>query len=147
MHKTLRLCLGITICVSVAVLLSMFLNDSGQARLAAPVLCLLVLIPTSSFFGRLSGFIGSVTASLVLALLLFPPVGSLSVHKPATRTMLILSQLAALVAVISSPQYYISGATFKSQSRRTLSSAYLVNSSDRGTPRSSCDSRFKTDMK
>jgi hypothetical protein len=121
MRVDLNSCLGVAICAGTAFLLSIFLSDGGESRLAAPVLCLLVAISTSSYFGRLSGFIGSVVASLTCALLLFPPVGSFVVHDPAARTMLILCQLTAVGVLLIWPRHSILKMTSEWQLRRTAS--------------------------
>ncbi len=104
MPIALKSFLGIAICAGVAVGLSIFLEDAGEIRLAAPFLCLGVLFLTTSFCGRLSGLIGSVVASLAFAYLLFAPRGSFEVGEPAGRTSLILSQLAAIGVILSAPR-------------------------------------------
>jgi K+-sensing histidine kinase KdpD len=118
MNIGLKSFIGITICPSVALFLSIFLNDGGEVRLAAPVLCLLALIFAVCYCGRLSGFIGSVVAGIMLALLLFPPFGTLNVQEPAARVMLTLSQLGAIAVVISSPGNPTSRLTLRDQLRR-----------------------------
>src|SRR5271169_6795329 len=103
MHFGLRSCLGVLICTGVAVFLSIYLNDGREIRLAAPVICLLVLICTASYCGRMSGLIGSLIASVVLALCLFPPFGSLAIQEPAARIVMTLCQLCAIAVVVCYP--------------------------------------------
>jgi K+-sensing histidine kinase KdpD len=101
----LKSLLGVAFCAGTALLLSIFLNDSSaDIRLAAPAICLQAVIVTSLYWGRLPGFVGAVTASLTFAIWLFPPIGSLAVHNPRDRMMLILFQLSALGVVWMSPR-------------------------------------------
>ena len=104
MHVALKSVFGIGACAGVAVLLSMFLDDSPDARLAAPAICLQVVIAATLYWGRLAGLIGSVIATLTFETLLFPPVGSFVVPDPTERTMLILFQLSAIGVVLLSPR-------------------------------------------
>jgi K+-sensing histidine kinase KdpD len=102
----LKSLLGIGLCTGTAVLLSIFLNDSSaDIRLAAPAICLQAVIVTSLCWGRLPGLIGAVTASLTFAIWLFPPIGSIAVHDPTDRIMLILFQVSALGVVWMSPRH------------------------------------------
>jgi hypothetical protein len=98
-----------------AVLLSILLNDSGEIRLAAPFLCSLAAIPATVYWGRLSGIMGSLAASFTLAVLLFPPVGSLEVQDFSARAILILSQLGAIGAAMIAPHH--SGPPLPSKNR------------------------------
>jgi hypothetical protein len=101
----LRCCFGIALCAGLAVLLSILLNDSGEIKLAAPALCSLAAIPTTVYWGRISGIIGSLAASFTLAVLLFPPAGSLEVQDFSARAILILSQLGAIGAAMIAPHH------------------------------------------
>jgi hypothetical protein len=105
MRIGLRCCFGIALCAGLAVLLSVLLNDSGEIRLAAPFLCSLAAIPTSVYWGRLSGIMGSFAASFTLAVLLFPPVGSIEVQDFSARAILLLSQLGAIGAAVIVPHH------------------------------------------
>jgi len=111
----LRCCFGIGLCAGLAVLLSLLLNDSGEIRLAAPALCCLAAIPTSVYWGRVAGIIGSLAASFTLVVLLFPPVGSLEVQDSSARAILLLSQLGAIGAAMIAPHH--SGPQLTSKSR------------------------------
>jgi len=110
----LRCCFGIGLCAGLAVLLSILLNDSGEIKLAAPALCSLAAIPTSVYWGRISGIIGSLAASFTLAVLLFPPAG-LDVQDSSAQAILILFQLGAIGAVMIAPHH--SGPQLTSRSR------------------------------
>lgn len=118
---SLKSCFGIALCACVATALSILLKDSGEIRLTAPVLCLLVVLLTSSYFGRLPGFIGAAVAGLTLDYLLFPPLGSFAIAEPAARTTLILCELSAIGLVLISPSYSNSHSASKTQSRWEVS--------------------------
>ena len=105
MSTALKCCFGFAVCTGVALFLSKFLSDGGEIRLAAPALCLLVVISTSMYWGRLAGLIGSVAASLTLAYLLYPPDNSFAVQEPAAQIVLILFQLSAIGAVLITPRH------------------------------------------
>ena len=107
MHFNLKLCLGVLVCWGVAAFLTFFLDDSGELRLAAPVICLLVLIPTATYCGRVAGLIGSVGASMLLAMRLYSPYGSLAIDDPAARVMMTVCQVSAVVVVMIAPRYPI----------------------------------------
>ena len=104
MRIPLNLCLGVGACAGVALLLSLFLYDSADARLAAPAICLQMVIAASLYWGRLAGLIGSVIATLTFQVLLFPPLGSFAVPDPTERAILILFQLSAIAVVLLSPR-------------------------------------------
>jgi K+-sensing histidine kinase KdpD len=123
MHSALKSGLGIAACTGLAAFLSILLNDGGEIKLAAPVLCLLVVILTSYYWGRLSGLIGSLAATLTLALMLFPPLGSLRVQEPTARMVLILSQLCAIGVVLISSHRSDHDLTSKCQPPRPASIA------------------------
>ena len=113
--------------MGLAVFLSFLLNDGGEVKLAAPVLCLLVLIPTSFYFGRLAGFIGSIAAGITLALLLFPPVGSLDIQEPAARVVMTLSQIVAMAVVVCSRAIPPPNRRGKSNRAKSTQDAALIN--------------------
>ena len=123
MRAALRSCLGIAICFGTAAFLSILLSDGGEIRLAAPVLCLIVVVSTSLYWGRHAGFIGSVAATLTLAVLLFPPLGSLYVQETGARTVLVLFQLSAIGAVLITPRNSVLQLALKSQTLPAVSSA------------------------
>lgn len=104
MRTTLKSCLGIAACAGVAALLSMSLGESTDARLAAPAICLQVVIAATLYWGRMAGLIGAVAATVIFDVLLFPPLGSFTVSDPTERTVLIFFQLAAVGVVLMSPR-------------------------------------------
>lgn len=71
--------------------------------MSAPVICLQTVILASLFWGRLSGLAGGLFASLTFAIWLFPPIGSLAIHDPVDRIMLVIFLLSAFVIVLLSP--------------------------------------------
>jgi K+-sensing histidine kinase KdpD len=98
-------CFGIAFCGATATLLSLFLQDDALLRPAAPLLVLLVVIPTAHFWGTPSAMIGATIASLTFAVLLFPPLGSLAVHDHKDQIILLSFQLGAIgVSYLSSPR-------------------------------------------
>ena len=104
MRPSLKSLFGIAACAGTAVLLTIFLKDGEDIRPAAPAICLQAVIFASVYWGRLSGIIGSITASLTFAIFLFPPTGSLVIRDPTERVMLTLFQLAALGVFFISPR-------------------------------------------
>lgn len=104
MRSVLNSIVGIVACAGTAALLSVFLSDShGEIKLAGPIICLMAVIATSVLLGRLAGLFGSAAATLMLALFLFPPVGSFVVNDHSSRTVLLVTQFAAIFVVIVSP--------------------------------------------
>ncbi len=85
----LKCSLGVGFCVATAVLLSVFLRGAESIRFVAPMICLQVVIVVSLHWGRLTGLIGSVLASLTFDIFLFPPSG-LAIHDSTERLMLLL---------------------------------------------------------
>jgi|SRR6516164_6922335 K+-sensing histidine kinase KdpD len=100
----LRPWLGIGICVGVAVLLCRLLSDSADSRFIAPALALQAVIVAALSFGRISALIGSVAASLIFILFLFPPLGSMVIRDRVEMTMLLLFQAASIVIAVISPR-------------------------------------------
>lgn len=103
MGATLKSVVGIGVCTGVATVLTVLLGEAGEVRFAAPAICLLVVIVTSVYFGRLSGFLGAHAAALTMALWLFPPIGSLWVQEHAAQAMLIVLQAGATGVVLLIP--------------------------------------------
>jgi K+-sensing histidine kinase KdpD len=104
MRANLKPVIGIAACASAALVLSLFLDGSRDTRLAAPPMCLLVVIVTTIYLGRLAGVLGAAAASCVLAVFLYSPFGSLYVEEHAARTMLNLFLIGALaVALLVQP--------------------------------------------
>ncbi len=107
-RETLKSLAGIAACTVTAALLSLFLRDGATIRLAAPLICIQVVILTALCGGRWPALIGAVMAGFTFALLLYPPYGSLWVHDPGERIVLTIFQLIALgitqISPRSSPQ-------------------------------------------
>lgn len=104
MRPNLKSLLGIAACIGTAVVLTIFLKDGEDVRPAAPAICLQAVIFVSVYWGRFSGIIGSIAASLTFDIFLFPPIGSMAIHDPTERFMLTLFQLAALAVFLLSPR-------------------------------------------
>jgi two-component system sensor histidine kinase KdpD len=103
MRFPLKSSLGLAACSVAASLLIIVLQDGRDVRLAAPAVCLQVVILTALFFGRWPALIGSVLASLTFALFLFPPLGSLAIDDPRERAALTLFQLFSVFVAYLSP--------------------------------------------
>lgn len=86
---------GVAISSAAAMLLCLILDGSRETRLAAPAVCLLVVILTSIYLGRLAGIFGAATASCILAVFLYSPLGTLYVEEHAARMMLNLFLIGA----------------------------------------------------
>ncbi len=125
MRAALNSCLGIAACAGVAVLLSMFLGDKTDARLAAPAICLQVVIAATLYWGRMAGLIGAVAATVIFELVLFPPFGSFAVHDPTERAVLIFFQLVAIGVVLLSPPSSGVGRLLRTRPRHRLSGASI----------------------
>jgi|HubBroStandDraft_6_1064221.scaffolds.fasta_scaffold36984_3 K+-sensing histidine kinase KdpD len=125
MRTVLNSCLGISACAGVAVLLSMFLGDSTDARLVAPSICLQVVIAATLYWGRMAGLIGAVAATVIFELLLFPPLGRFAVSDPTERAVLISFQLAAIGVVLMSPRSPGSGSLLRTRPRHKPSGAFV----------------------
>jgi K+-sensing histidine kinase KdpD len=94
---------GMAVCPIVAVLLTLLLRDGDPIRLAAPAICLQVVIVTALFVGRLPAAIGAVLSAITFAVWLFPPYGSFWIHDPTERIVLALFQLTAVIIALVSP--------------------------------------------
>lgn len=103
-RANLKLAIGVAVCSLAALVLALFLNESRETRLAAPPMCLLVVIVTTIYFGRLAGILGAAAASCVLAVFLYSPFGSLYVEEHAARTMLNLFLVGAAVVAFLVPR-------------------------------------------
>jgi hypothetical protein len=103
MRANLKPVIGIAVCASAALVLSLFLDGSRETRLAAPPMCLFVVIVTTIYLGRLAGILGAAAASCVLAVFLYSPFGSLYVEEHAARTMLNLFLIGALAVALLVP--------------------------------------------
>jgi len=95
---------GVAICSAAAVVLCLLLDQSKEARLAAPAMCLLVVIVTSIYLGRLAGILGAAVASCVLAVFLYSPYGTLYIEEHAARMMLNFFLVGAVVVTFLVPR-------------------------------------------
>jgi K+-sensing histidine kinase KdpD len=96
---------GVAICSAAAVILCLLLNEGRETRLAAPAMCLLVVIVTTIYLGRLAGIIGAAAASCVLAVFLYSPYGTLYVEEHAARMMLNFFLIGAIVVTFLVPRH------------------------------------------
>ena len=62
------------------------------------------VIVASLLWGRLPGFVGAVSASLIFYIWLFPPIGTLVIQNSVDIIILLLFQLACLGIVFLSPR-------------------------------------------
>lgn len=103
MGVTLKNIAGTVVCAATAFSLTLFLRDGATIRLAAPAICIQVVIITALFWGRMSALIGAIIAGMTFALFLYPPYGHLWIHDPAERVMLTVFEIAALCVVRLTP--------------------------------------------
>lgn len=118
MRASLKPVVGIAVCASAAMVLSLFLDGSRDTRLAAPPMCLLVVIVTTIYLGRLAGVLGAAAASCVLAVFLYSPFRSLYVEEHAARIMLNLFLVGALAVALLVPPLHGRDKGTKSQGIR-----------------------------
>lgn len=78
--------------------MSLLVQDDPILRPVAPLLVLLVVISTAQLSGIRSARIGATIATLIFAVFLFPPLGSLAVHDPKHRVIVISFQMGSMVA-------------------------------------------------
>lgn len=104
MRITLRSMAGIAVCTLAAVVLTVLLKDGGTMSLAAPVICIQVVIITALWLGRWPALIGAVIAGLMFKIWLYPPFDSLWIHDPAQRIVLTIFQLTAVAVAVISPR-------------------------------------------
>ncbi len=109
---------GVAICSTAAVVVCLLLNEGRDTRLAAPAMCLLVVIVTTVYLGRLAGILGAAVASCVLAVFLYSPFGTLYVKEHAARTMLNLFLIGAVAVTLLVPRRSGRAAASKRRSRR-----------------------------
>ena len=102
-YITLRNLAGIAVCAATAALLTLLLRDGTAIRLAAPAVCIQVVIVTALFLGRTAAFMGAILAGITFALWLYPPYGHLWIHDPGERVMLTLFEVFALCVVRLAP--------------------------------------------
>lgn len=96
------------------------MNDDADVRLAAPFLCLFVVIMTAFLWGRLEAILGGAAANVTFCIFLFPPVGSLRLSDPKERVAAIAFQLIAI------------GAAFLAPAKLTVEGSYLRGRNGRG---------------
>ena len=97
-------CFAAVLCAGVAALLCALMNSGWEFRFAAPMICLQAVIVASLLWGRLSGFIGAVSAGLVFYIWLFPPVGTLVIENSTDLLILLFFQLASLGIAFLAPR-------------------------------------------
>jgi K+-sensing histidine kinase KdpD len=85
MLKFMRPLIGVLIC-SLAAALSAALFGSHPAAKWLPIVFLAVVFLVAVRFGTLVGIVGSLTAAMIFAYVLFPPVRSLAVADQAARS-------------------------------------------------------------
>jgi K+-sensing histidine kinase KdpD len=95
--------LGVGFCVATAAMLSFFLKDSENIRFVAPIICLQVVILVSLLWGRVTGLIGTLLATLTFTLFLFPPIGSFAIHDTVESLMLFVLIGSSLFVVALVP--------------------------------------------
>ena len=122
----IKLAIGIAVCASAALVLALFLNESRETRLAAPIMCLMVVIVTTIYFGRSAGILGAAAASCVLAVFLYSPVGSLYVEEHSARTMLNLFLIAAVAVAFLVPRRSGQDNAEKTRPKRAASPARIA---------------------
>ena len=112
---------GVVLCGAAAVFLCLFMDQGRESRLAAPAMCLLVVIVTAIYLGRLAGIFGAATASCILAMFMYSPFGSLYVEEHAARMMLNLLLVGAVAVTLLVPRRPVSDRAAKSRIRRISS--------------------------
>lgn len=83
--------------VATAVFLCFFC-DGASSRFLVPLLLLLAIVPVSHASGARRGIVGVLIAAVVLALFLFPPVGSPAIRYVADWIVLVSFLLCASAA-------------------------------------------------
>lgn len=104
MRPAVKFIAGMAVCPAAAVFLTFYLRGGDTIKLAAPAICLQIVIVTALFLGRVPAMIGAVLAGFTFALLLYPPYGSLWIHDPTERIVITLFQLVALIVALVSPR-------------------------------------------
>lgn len=84
-------------------MLCALMNSGWEFRVAAPMICLQVVIVVSLFWGRIPGIVGALSAGMIFYVWLFPPVGTLVLENPSDGLILFLFQLAGFAIVLLSP--------------------------------------------
>lgn len=131
MWAKLKTGIGVALCSSAALLLALFLNEGRETRLAAPAMCLLVVIVTTIYFGRLAGILGAAAASCVLAVFLYSPIGSLYVEEHRARTMLNLFLLGAVAVAFLVPRRMGGGSAERPRAKRSSPPERIASSPER----------------
>jgi K+-sensing histidine kinase KdpD len=80
--------IGIALCAVTACLFVMFFEKSSL-KAVVPLVFLLVILLTAIKFGSSAGILGTLSAALIFALLLFEPFLRLGIHNSAQRSNLI----------------------------------------------------------
>jgi len=101
-RHTLKSIAGIVACASTATAMSSFLQDAGELRMAALAASFIAVIATAILAGRLTAALGALSAAIVFAVWLFPPIGSIAISEPEARIGLTAFLLAsASITVIA----------------------------------------------
>jgi K+-sensing histidine kinase KdpD len=77
-----------------------FQINTASFRMASLGVCLFAVAMTAWLFGRWPALIGSIAASLTLAIWVFPPAGSLAIQNRAELQALALFQIAAIATAL-----------------------------------------------
>jgi hypothetical protein len=102
-HRFVKSCLGIALCTSSAVLLSVFQINTASFRMASLGISLFAVAMTAWLFGRWPALIGSIAVSVTLAIWVFPPTGNLVIENRAELQALVLFQVAAIATSLMRP--------------------------------------------
>ena len=94
---------SISFSCGLAALLSLLLREE-PTKLVAPLILLLVVIPTSYFFGTRSAVITVLRVGLVSVVLLFPPFGHLYVQDKTDQITLVLFEVIAICVAYLTPK-------------------------------------------
>ena len=92
----------VAVCGGVAFSLSLVCRDHA-IKAAVPVVFLLALVPAAHVSGRTGSLVVAIVASLIFAVYLFEPYGSLAIRSAADQTELFCFVLAAIGVVRFSP--------------------------------------------
>jgi uncharacterized protein DUF4118 len=103
LHASLKYLGGIAFCVGSAIFLSVLMNDDADIRLAAPFICIFVVVLAAFLWGRLAAILGAVAADVTFCFVLFPPLGSIRVNDPVERKMLVAFQVVAICLSFLAP--------------------------------------------
>ena len=98
-----KLLLLAALCAGGALALSVLFRGYAL-KAAVPAVFLLVLVPAIAEGGRMGGLVVAAAASVIFAMYLFEPYGSLAVRSAVDQTELSFFGLAAVVVICFSPR-------------------------------------------